>query len=206
MTKKTIAQIREEHGAKASAILQGYHAELDDIRGMRKPAVDPHLSEYLSDEQRFSLLRDQKREKADAARARALDAYRREMSRYQGELEARAGYVSGELFGMTASQDAATLSRAALASEAELSTMLDLAARSGNQGLAQAVFVAADNRGFPELAIRYFEEVAPEARDAYAEWSEIPSAEDLDRQHGQAEQMIAPPDYERLAGTPAPNY
>lgn len=135
MTKKTIQQIREEHGRKASGILMGYHAEIDAIREQRGVEEGGYL-ERLSDEQRMTLLRDQKRERADGTRARALDAYRREVSRYQDELSARAGVVEGSLFGMSSPESAATLSRAALASEEELTTMLDLAARSGNRELA----------------------------------------------------------------------
>lgn len=206
MTDKTIQQIREEHGAKASGILMGYHNEIDRIREQRKPEADAYLLERLNDQQRFALLMEQKREKADGVHARALDAYRREVSRYQDELSARAKSVSGSIFGMSSAQDTATLSRAALASEEELGTMLDLAARSGNRDLAQAVFVAADNRGFPELVVRYFEEVAPEARYAYAEWTEVPPAEVLERQRETVGQIVAPPDPDRLAGTPLPSY
>jgi hypothetical protein len=203
--KKTIQEIREEHGAKAAGILSAYHAELDAVREERKPTGDASLLERLTDGQRFALLMEQKREKANDAHRRTLDAYRAEVERYQEEVRARVAHVSGALFGMPSPESAALLSRAALASEEELAVMLDMAEASGNQELARAVLVGADRRGFAELRVRALEHAGPEAQELYGEWAERPPEEVLARQLEQAEAIVEPPNPDRLAGTPLPN-
>ncbi|MDP9476750.1 MAG: hypothetical protein M3R38_13870 [Actinomycetota bacterium] len=204
--KKTVQQIREEHGRKAAGILSAYHDEIDRVREIRKPEVDPHLSEYLSDEQRMALLRDQKRERANAAHERALDAYSAEMDRYQDELDARATHVKKSLFGMSSPESAAILSRAAVASEEELGTMLELAADADNAEVSRAVLLAAERRGFAGLVARALEHAGEEARELYAEWAEVPPAEVLERQREGVDRIVTPPDYDRLEGTPLPSY
>ena len=201
MTDKTIQEIREEHGAKASGILSGYYAELDAIRGMREPEEGAYL-ERLSDGERFGLLMEQKATRANEARRRTVDAYRREHEAYQEEVRARAGYVEGKLFGMSSPESAAVLSRAALASEEELGTMLDLAKASGNHELATAALVGAERRGFAELVVRALEHAGDETRGLYHEWAERPPDEVLARQAEQAEAIVERPSPERLAGPP----
>ncbi len=203
--KKTIQQIREEHGAKASAILTGYYAKLDELREQRKPAGDAFLLERLDDAQRLQLLREQKASTADELHRRTLDAYRREMARYQEEVRSRVGYVKGALFGLSSPESAALLSRAATATEEELGAMVDLAEASGNGELARAALIGADRRGFAELRVRALEHAGPEAQALYGEWAERPPEEVLERQRETVEQIVAPPDPDRLAGTPLPN-
>jgi pyruvate/2-oxoacid:ferredoxin oxidoreductase beta subunit len=201
---KTIGQIREEYGAKAAGILSAYHAELDAIREIRKPEAGTYLDQ-LTDEQRMRLLRDQKRERADEAHRRAAREYAAETERYQDDLRARVGHVEGALFGMSSPESAQVLSRAALASEEELGTMLDLAAASGNRQIAKAALVAAEKRGFAGLVVRALEAAGPEARELYAEWSERPPEEVLERQREDVGAIVAPPDHERLVGQPQLN-
>ncbi len=202
--KKTIQQIREEHGRKAAGILSAYHAELDAIRDTRELAPGPYL-EHLTDGQRFSLLMEQKTERANAAHRRTLDAYRREMDRYQEEVRSRVGYVKGALFGLSSPESAAILAQAALADESGIEMMIDLAEASGNQELAKAALVGADRRGFAELRVRALEHAGSEAQALYGEWAERPPEEVLARQLEQAEAIVEPPNPDRLAGTPPIN-
>ncbi len=129
---------------------------------------------------------EQKTERANAAHRRTLDAYRAEHEAYQEKVRARVGHVSGALFGMSSPESAAILSRAALASEEELGTMLDMAEASGNRELAKAALVGADRRGFAELRVRALEHAGPEAQALYGEWAERPPEEVLVRQMEQA--------------------
>ena len=199
---KTIQQIREGHGAKAAALLRDYYAEIDRIRDQREPELKGGYFDRLTDEQRMTLLRDQKREKADAVHRRTVDAYRREQEAYQQQVRARAGYVEGKMFGMSSPESAAVLTRAALASEEELGTMLDMAAASGNQELATAALVGAERRGFAELVVRALEHAGPETRELYHEWADRPPEEVLARQAEQAEAIVERPSPERLEAPP----
>ncbi len=200
--KKTIQQIREAHGQKASAILTGYYAKLDKLREQRRPTGDAFLLERLDDAQRLQLLREQKAAAADELHRRTLDAYRREMDRYQEEVRARVGYVKGALFGLSSPEGAQLLSRAATATEEELGTMLDMAEASGNQELARAALVGADRRGFAELRVRALEHAGAEAQNLYLEWVDRPTDEVLARQAEQAEQVLERPSPERLTAPP----
>lgn len=196
--KRTVQQIREEHGAKAAGILADYYAEIDRIRDQREAEETGGCFDRLSEEQRMTLLRDQKREKADAAHRRTLDVYRREHEAYREEVRARVGYVEGGLFGMSSPESAAILSRAALASEEELGVMLDMAAVSGNRELAKAALIGAERRGFADLVVRALEHADPETRELYHEWGDRPPEEVLARQAEQAEQIVERPSPERL--------
>lgn len=199
---KTIQQIREGHGAKAAALLNGYHAEIDGLREQREPEGNAYLLERLDDMQRKALLTEQKAKKADALHRRTVEAYRREHEAYQNEVRARASRVKGALFGMSSSESAAILTRAALASEEELGTMLDMAAASGNQELATAALVGAERRGFAELVVRALEHAGPETRELYHEWADRPPEEVLARQAEQAEAIVERPSPERLEAPP----
>ncbi len=203
--KKTIQEIREGHGAKASGILNDYYAKLDAIREQRKPGGDAFLLDRLDDAQRVNLLRDQKKEHADAAHRRTLDAYRAEMDRYQDELSARVGYVKGALFGLSTPESAGLLTRAATATEEELASMVDLAEDSGNRELATAAFIGAERRGFAGLVVRALEHAGDESRELYHEWAERPTEEMLARQAEQAETIIERPSSERLDAPPPVN-
>jgi hypothetical protein len=202
--KKTIQQIREEHGQKAAGILLGYYAEIDALREERKPEAGGYF-DRLSDEQRMTLLRDQKREKADAARRRSIAEYRRQFSAYERSLAARREDLQGRLFDVGGSEGAGMLAKTMLADEGELSALLDVAATARNAELSRAVFVAADRRGLGDVLSRYFSEVDPGAQDLYHEWQELPTSESLDRQHEDIPQMLPSPDASRLEAPPQLN-
>lgn len=197
MTERTIHEIRAEYGEKASAILNGYHETLDTIRDSHTPDEGTYL-DRLTDDQRMNLLREQKAERADDARSRALEEYTAEHERYEAEARERRAWLKGRLFSVTGPDGAAALSRTVTASEGELSAYLDAAIQAGNEDLARAVFVAAERRGSGDILGRYFDEMAPEARDLYAEWTQAPTEEMLKRQREGVELVVREPDYDRL--------
>ncbi|MDP9486496.1 MAG: hypothetical protein M3Q49_12070 [Actinomycetota bacterium] len=201
---KTVQEIREEHGQKASALLNRYYEELDALREQRKPEAGGYL-DRLSDEQRMTLLRDQKAASADELHRRTVDAYRAEVEKYQEEVRARVGYVKGALFGLSNPEAAGLLSRAATATEEELGAMVDLAEASGNGELAKAALIGADQRGFAELRVRALERAGTEAQALYGEWSDRPPEEVLARQKEQAEEIVRRPSPERLTAPPPVN-
>ncbi len=58
--------------------------------------------------------------------------------------------------------------------------------------------MAAEQRGLGDLMASYFDQVAPEARELYQEWAEVPPPEVLERQLGSIETILPEPDPERL--------
>ncbi len=196
---KTIAEIRAEHSAKAGAILTGYQDEIGEIRST-KTLPDGAYLDRLTDGQRFQLLREEKAQKAAEAHERTIREYTREVDRYHAELAKRTNTLKPRLFGV---EDAGALSRAALADETELSTLLDVASQAGSEDLARAVFVAAHHKGAGDLLARYFDGIDPEARELYGELSDAPSPELLERQRSTIERVVQMPDPDSLTPSPA---
>ncbi len=196
---KTIHEIRAEHSAKAGAILTGYQDEIGEIRST-KTLPDGAYLDRLTDGQRFQLLREDKAQKAAEAHERTLREYTREVERYQAELAKRTTTLKARLFGV---EDAGALSRAALADEGELSTLLEVATQAGNEDLARAVFVAAHHKGAGDLVARYFDGIDPEARGLYGELTDAPSSEILERQRTTIERVVQMPDPDSLTPSPA---
>ncbi len=197
--KKTIHEIRAEHSAKAGAIMTRYQDEVRAIRA-ENTLPDGAYLDRLTDEQRTKLLREQKQQRAADAHAATLREYTREVERYQAALSERTNALKGRLFGVA---DAGALSRAALANEGELATLLDVATQAGNEDLARAVFVAAHRRGAGDLMVRYFDGVDPEARGLYGELTDAPSPELLERQRTTIERVVQMPDPDSLTPSPA---
>jgi hypothetical protein len=194
MADKTIPEIQEEYGARASEILKGWHNTLDEIKGDLEPEAGAYL-ERLSDQQRFELLREQKERSMNEVRARTIDEYQEHLESYHGELAERTNYLHERLYKV---ENTTALSNAATAGEEGLSAMLDIAAHAGDKTLARAVFVAAEQRGLGDLVARYFDEVDPEARDLYNEWLEAPAAEVLERQREGVETIVHRPSVDSL--------
>ena len=194
---KTIHEIKEEHGRNAATILTDYQDATQEIRAERDPEEGAYLKR-LTPQQRWGLLREQKAGRADEAHRKTLEAYTAEVERYHDELAQRCTHLKGRLFGVEGPDGASALSRTVLASEGELTAYLDVAIQADNRGLARAVFVAAERRGSGDLMVRYFDEIDPEARTLYAEWSELPTEEILERQRENIERVVQPPDYDRL--------
>ena len=193
MTAKTVQEIQDSHGRTAAEILTGYHAEIDAIKEEREPEAGAYL-DRLTDEQRMNLTREQKTERATAARREALEAYTAAVEGYHEGLKERQGHLKGRLFGVDGPDGAAALSRTVTASEGELAAYLDVAELSGNRDLARAVFVAAERRGSGDLMARYFDNVDPEARGLYEEWVSVPLAEVLERQREGVGTILPEPD------------
>ncbi len=199
MSEKSIREIKAEHSAKTGSIMTGYQDEIQQIRATKKPAEGGYL-DRLSDGQRFQLLREEKARKAAEAHERTIREYTREVDRYHAEIAKRTSTLKVRLFGV---EDAGALSRAALADETELSTLLDVASQAGSEDLARAVFVAAHNRGAGEVMSRYFDAADPEARELYGEWNNVPPPELLERQRATVGRVVQMPDPDSLTPSPA---
>jgi hypothetical protein len=194
---KTVQEIQAKHGRNATEIMNGYLNALDEIKAQRQPDEGAYL-ERLTGEQKTALLREQALEKARETHERTLPAYREEVDRYQDELAQRKAHLKKRLFGVEGPDGAAALSRTVTATEGELAAYLDVAEQAGNRDLARAVFVAAERRGAGDLIARYFDGTDPEARSVYAEWSELPAEDMLQRQRESVERVVQLPDLERL--------
>ncbi len=191
---KTVQEIKQEHGSRAAEIGLGYQDTLAEIRNRMELEDNPY-NDRLRDEERLRILREEKAEQADEVYRKTREAYAAEVERYAGEVAGRRTHLKERLFRVEGSE---ALARAATASEDELGSMLDIAAQAGNEDLARAVFVAAENRGFGDLVGRYFDEVNHEGRALYGEWSELPSEEQLRLQRENIDRVIPRPDYDRL--------
>ncbi|MDP9479492.1 MAG: hypothetical protein M3R38_28125, partial [Actinomycetota bacterium] len=196
---KTIHEIRAEHSAKAGTIMGRYQDEIGEIRSTKTLPEGAYL-DRLTDEQRFQLLREEKAQKAAEAHERTIREYTREVGRYHAALSERTNTLKPRLFGV---EDAGALSRAALADEGELSTLLEVATQAGNEDLARAVFVAAHHKGAGDLVARYFDGIDPEARELYGELSDAPPPELLERQRDSVERVVQMPDPDSLTPSPA---
>jgi hypothetical protein len=194
---RTIHELTEEYGMAASALLNGYHAEIDAIRATRNPETGGYLDQ-LNDEQRMTLLREQKAEKAQAVRAQAIEAAAAEHEQYERDVSERRALLKNRLFSVGGADGAAALARTVTASTDDLSALLDVALQAGNEELGRAVFVAAERRGSGDLMSRYFDEQSPEGRDLYAEWLDAPTDEMLERQRESIPVMVHEPGHEWL--------
>ncbi len=197
MSERTIHEIREAHGETAASILNAHNEFLGEIAAERGPEEGRYL-DRLSGQERMRLMREQKTERARESQRAAKEAYTAEIERYRAELSARVGYLRGRLFKV---EDAGALSRAALATDTELGTLMEIATHAGNVELGRAVFVASEQRGLGNLMTRYFEQLDPEARELYEEWTRVPPAEVLERQIQSIETVIPEPDPHRLMPT-----
>jgi len=191
---RTVQEIREAFGKAGASIANGHMDALARIAAETSPEDGRYL-DRLPAEERMRLMREQKAERASESVRASREAYAAEVERYHKELSGRSDYLRGRLFKV---EDAGALSRAALATDAELGAMLELAAHAGNAELGRAVFVASEQRGLGDLMARYFDRLDPGARGLYSEWTEIPPAEVLERQKENVEALIHEPDPDRL--------
>lgn len=88
-----------------------------------------------------------------------------------------------------------------MASDDELTSLLDIASRAGNKDLAKAVFVAAEQRGLGEHMATYFDQIDPDASELYSEWTEIPDEEVLERQADNVDVVVYGADPDSLMPT-----
>ncbi len=183
---KTIQEIKAEFGRRSAEIGLGVFDALAEIRGLRELEEGRYEAE-LSPEDRRRVLLDQKTAQEEETNRKALEDRAAAYERYEAGLSERGGYLKPRLFGV---ENSDTLVRVALATDEDLSKLMDRAATSGNGELAKAVFFEATQRRAGDLMNRYFSDVDPEARDLYEEWVEIPPPELLERQRTAAEQSL----------------
>jgi hypothetical protein len=193
---RTVDEIVTQHGQGTAEIMNSYHDALDAIRAEREPEDGAYL-DRLTDEQRMSLMREQKGAKASQAHEQAVRDYAEAVDTYYEDTQKKRQYIKKALFSVEGPEGAA-LSRAITAEGEELEAYLDVAQQAGNRDLARAVFVAAERRGLGDLMARYFDEVDPEARGLYQEWSKLPSEETIERQRESIPLLLPPPDPDSL--------
>jgi hypothetical protein len=196
MIKKTIHETEATYGEKAAGIVRGWHEAQDEIARSHEP-VEGGFSEYLTDEGRARVVRERKAERAGAAASEFRRKYEAMTKERNEAVRDRTSALRDELFRV---EDSGALSRAALATDAELGAMLELAAHAGSKDLARAVFAAAAQRELGDVLSTYFERVDPQAH-LYAELKEAPSEESLERRLADAQIIFAAPDASDFAPT-----
>jgi hypothetical protein len=196
MTEKTIPETRAEHGREQAEILTARQDAVDEIAAKGSEGVSHR--DKLSYGQVRSIMVEEKTAREEGNRTQTREALDAAHGRYEAALSERIGFLKERLYGIAGPDGAAALSRVALASEEELSTMMDIAAQAGNNELAKAAFVAAERKGLGDLMDRFFREVDPEARALYQEWAEIPPAEVLKRQRENLSALVQKPDPDRF--------
>jgi len=195
---KTLKEIKAEFGSSGARTFNCYYEHLAEITAKREPEASGY-PDRLTDEQRTNVLREQKMEQAGEITQRAREDYDAEVERYHAELSERADYLKERLVKV---EDAGALSKAALATDAELGAMLELAAHAGNAESDRAVFVASEQRGLGDLMASFFYRIDSEGRELYEEWTEIPPSEILGRQTDSVESLIPDPDPDHLMPPP----
>ncbi len=195
MSEKTIHENEATYGERAADIVSDWYETQDEITRSAVSVEGPH-ADLLTDDQRAEVVRTQKAERASAAAEGFREQYRKLTRERNEAVRTRTSALREQLFEV---EDAGALARAALASDAGLGSMLELAAHAGNRDLARAVFVAADQRGLGDLLSTYFERLDPEAGERYQEWKAAPTEEVLERRLADAETIFAPPDSSHFA-------
>jgi len=190
--ERTVSSIQQEHSSRLGAILGDYQDAVDAIRAQAQPEGGMYL-DRLDGQQQRALLREQKQAKAVEAHNKVRAAYKAEVERYHSELAQRRGELQRQIFGVSGSDSAEVLARAALASEDELAMLMDLAATTGNNELAKAAFVVADHRGQGDLVDKYFDAAGSDARGLYQEWCELLDEETITRRAETADSVIPAP-------------
>jgi hypothetical protein len=193
-----IHEAQANYSEKAAGILREWHETLDEITRSHEPVEGEYL-ERLTDTQREQLLREQKAERAHAERENYVRQYRELTEEHHEQVKKRTRFLGERLFKV---EDAGALARAALATDTQLGTLMELAAQSGNAELGRAAFVAAEQRGLGELIAAFFDRIDPEARELYEEFKAAPSEEIMQRREAGVETIIPPLDSSRFATVP----
>src|SRR5215204_4676458 len=123
MSEKTIQEIEAAFGERAAVILRGWYDVQDGIGREIEYVEGPH-ADILTDRQRAEIAATQKAERAGAKAEEYRREYQALMEERNEAVRTRRRALRKQLFGV---QDADALSRAALASDAELGAMLELA-------------------------------------------------------------------------------
>ncbi len=177
MSDTTISDIQAKHSEAAGKILNDLYRSYDQIAEEKLDERAPHYAR-LTDAQRAAALRDHRLQLANEARQQAKTAYSESVHEYREQLEARKAEAEAQLYGHGDDASADLLARAALASDQELTNLAQIASKTGNHALRRACLVAGEQRG---QAATLVEALAPEERALYAEITEVPPSEVLDR-------------------------
>ena len=202
MTNKSIQETEAAYGERATALLGEWYAAKDEISRSSVRVEGPH-ADLLTPAGRAQAVYKQKAEKA---REKTED-YRREYLELTEErndaVRSRTRYLHKAIFAV---ENEDVLSRVALATDAlatdaQLGAMMELAATTGSAELGRTVFVVSEQRQLGEIVNRYLTTVAPEAGEAHEELRTAPSEEALERRHSDADRLIAAPDASDFAPT-----
>jgi hypothetical protein len=147
-------------------------------------------------QQQSQLFSDQMEEKIDRERAIRVEEATEAFDRFQEEHEARVVTLDFRLYHVEGGGPMAA--NAVMASDEELSRMLNAAIRPHSYGLAKVVFGEAVGRNLPEVVERYCTEMDPEARELLEERRQALSPEDLERRRGDIETLFGKPDLSGL--------
>ncbi len=185
---RTIQEAEETYAEQAAEAIRGWHAVQDEISQDSVTVEGPH-ADMLTDAQRYQAEREQK-----AARASTeAESYRRAYTELQEErnnaVRARRERVQKDLYSVETTD---LLARAALATDDQLRSLMDLAATTGNSELGRAAFVVAQQRQLDGVLAAYFE-TNPEAHALYEELQAAPTAETMERRVADAGVLFAAP-------------
>ena len=189
MTKRTIQEIEASYSERATRLLRGWYERRDVIAGATEAVEGPH-AELLTGAQRAEAAYQQKAERAGAEAEGCRREYLELTEERNAAVRARVRSLHKEVYAV---EGADVLSRAALATDAQLGAMTELAATTGNVELGRAVFVAAEQRGLGEVTSRYLDAMGEDARQAYEELRAAPSEESMERKLEDADKLFPAP-------------
>ncbi len=188
MTDQTIQEAEAAYSEQAASLVRAWHSAQDQISLSPETVEGPHV-DMLTDAQRFQASREQKAERASTE----ADHYRRQYTELQEErnnaVRDRARALRKELYAV---ENADVLTRAALATDDQLRSLMDLAATTRNPELASSVFVVAEQRGLDGVMSAYFQ-ADPEAHALYEELQAAPTEGSMERRLADASVLFAPP-------------
>jgi hypothetical protein len=189
MTKRTIWEIEEGYSEQATRLLRGWYEGKDRIARATEAVEGPH-ADLLTGAQRAEAAHQQKAERAGAEAERCRREYLELTEERNAAVRARVRSLRNEVYAV---DNADVLSRAALATDAQLGAMLERAARTGNVELGKAAFVAAEQRQLGETTSRYLSTAPAATREAYEELKASPSEEAMERKLADADKLFPAP-------------
>jgi hypothetical protein len=189
MTKRTIWEIEEDYSEQATRLLRGWYEGKERIARATEAVEGPHTG-LFTDAQRAKAAYQQKAERASAEAERRRREYLELTEERNAAVRARARSLRKEV---NAVENSEVLTRAALATDAQLGAMAELAATTGNAELGRAVVVVAEQRGLGEVTSRYLDAMGEGARRAYEELKAAPSEEALERKLADADKLFPAP-------------
>lgn len=132
------------------------------------------------------------------------------MEQRNEQLERRERELKRHLFGAPGylasneqhQQFASALAQAATATDEQLASMADLAAKTGSSIVGKAVFAAAHERNLGQVMSTYLQN-NPAERDYFEELSSMPPVEQREEQLRTAGTILSPPTTFQVKGTPS---